>query len=200
MGAKLRLPGLAQTSILSLDADKGELFFPRRGYVRNAKGYTGPMITVLLIRHGIAEDAKSPDSERALTVEGWEKTRAAMRGLVQRGYQPTRGISSPYRRAAETLVCLKEATASGFPLGYCDILKPGTPPAKVETWLRGELADATEGSVLALVSHEPLLSSLVRHLTRRSLEVKKASCTVLHWDGQGFELAVHLTPAELREG
>jgi phosphohistidine phosphatase len=157
------------------------------------------MITVLLIRHGIAEDAKSPDSERALTLEGWEKTRAAMRGLVQRGYLPTRGISSPYRRAAETLICLKEATATGFSLGYCDILKPGTPPAKVETWLRGELADATEDSVLALVSHEPLLSSLVHHLTRRSLEVKKASCTVLHWDGQGFEMAVHFTPAELRE-
>lgn len=166
----------------------------------HAKVYTGAMITLLLIRHGIAEDAKSSDSERALTAEGWEKTRAAMKGLVRRGYVPTRGISSPYRRAAETLVCLKEATADGFPLGYCDVLKPGTPPAKVETWLRGELANADEGTVLALVSHEPLLSSLVRHLVRRSLEVKKASCSVLHWNGQGFEFGVHFTPAELREG
>jgi phosphohistidine phosphatase len=157
------------------------------------------MITVLLIRHGIAEDSKGSDSERALTAEGWEKTRAAMKGLVKRGYLPTRGISSPYRRAAETMVCLKEATAEGFPQGYWDGLKPGGHPRKAETWLLSELAEMKEFDVLALVSHEPFLSTLVRHLTRRSLAVKKASCTVLHWDGKAFEFAAHFTPAELRE-
>jgi phosphohistidine phosphatase len=50
------------------------------------------------------------------------------------------------------------------------------------------------------VSHEPFLSSLIRHLTKRSLDLKKASCTVLHWNGTGFEFASHFTPAELREG
>ena len=158
------------------------------------------MITVLLIRHGIAEDSKGSDAERALTAEGWEKTRAAMRGLVQRGYGPSRGISSPYRRAAETMVCLKEATAEGFPVGYWDGLKPSGHPSKAEDWLRGELADMKEFDVLALMSHEPFLSSLIRQLTRRSIEVKKASCTVLHWDGKAFEFAAHFTPAELREG
>jgi len=157
------------------------------------------MITVLLIRHGIAEDAKGSDAERALTAEGWEKTRAAMKGLVKRGYMPTRGISSPYRRAAETLVCLKEATAEGFPVGYWDGLKSGGHLRKAETWLLGELAEMKEFDVLALVSHEPFLSGLVRHLTKRSLDVKKASCTVLHWDGKSFEFAAHFTPAELRE-
>ena len=156
------------------------------------------MITLLLIRHGIAEDAKGPDAERALTAEGWERTRAAMAGLVRRGYTPTRGISSPYRRAVETLVCLKEATAAGFPVGYWDGLKPGGHSRKAEDWLRGELAEAGEREVLALVSHEPFLSSLVRHLTGRSIEVKKASCTVLHWDGQAFAFAAHFTPSELR--
>lgn len=158
------------------------------------------MITVLLIRHGIAEDSKGSDADRALTAEGWEKTRAAMNGLVQRGYVPTRGISSPYRRAAETMVCLQEATAVGFPVGYWDGLKPGGSPRKAEDWLQGELAEMKDFDVLALVSHEPFLSSLVRHLTRRSLELKKASCTVLHWDGKTLEFAAHFTPAELREG
>lgn len=157
------------------------------------------MITVLLIRHGIAEDSKGSDPDRALTAEGWEKTRAAMKGLVKRGYVPTRGISSPYRRAAETMVCLKEATAGGFPVGYWDGLKPGGHPRKAEDWLLGELAEMKEFDVLALVSHEPFLSTLVRHLTRRSLELKKASCTVLHWDGKALAFAAHFTPAELRE-
>jgi phosphohistidine phosphatase len=157
------------------------------------------MITLLLIRHGIAEDSKGPDAERALTAEGWEKTRAAMKGVVKRGYVPTRGVSSPYRRAAETLVCLQEATANGFPVGYWDGLKPGGHPRKAEDWLRGELAEAGEFDVLAFVSHEPFLSSFIRHLTKRSIDVKKASCTVLHWDGKAFEFAAHFTPAELRE-
>ena len=157
------------------------------------------MITVLLIRHGIAEDTKGPDAERALTAEGWEKTRVAMKGLVKRGYVPTRGISSPYRRAAETMVCLKEATAEGFSVGYWDGLVSGGHPRKAEDWLLGELAEMKEFDVLALVSHEPFLSGLLRHLTRRSIEVKKASCTVLHWDGKTFEFAAHFTPAELRE-
>ena len=71
--------------------------------------YNHDVITLLLIRHGIAEDGKGPDAERALSAEGWEKSRAAMKGLVRRGYVPTRGVSSPYRRAAETMVCLQEA-------------------------------------------------------------------------------------------
>jgi phosphohistidine phosphatase len=157
------------------------------------------MITLLLIRHGIAEDSKASDPERALTAEGWEKTRAAMKGLVKRGYLPTRGVSSPFRRAAETMICLQEATPNGFPVGYWDGLKPGGHLRKAEDWLRGELVDAADFDVLAFVSHEPFLSSLIRQLTKRSLEVKKASCTVLHWDGAGFEFAVHFTPAELRE-
>ena len=59
--------------------------------------YALPMTTLLLIRHGIAEDWRfgHPDAERALTEEGWEKTRAAMRGLVALGHVPDRGISSP---------------------------------------------------------------------------------------------------------
>lgn len=162
--------------------------------------YNDSMITILLIRHGIAEDSKGSDAERALTAEGWEKSRAAMKGLVKRGYVPTRGVSSPYRRAAETMICLKEATPDGFPLGYWDGLKPSGNPRKAADWLLGELADEGGSEVLAFVSHEPFLSGLIHHLTGRSLEIKKASCTVLHWNGTSFEFAVHFTPAELREG
>ena len=158
------------------------------------------MITLLLIRHGIAEDGKGPDAERALSAEGWEKSRAAMKGLVRRGYMPTRGVSSPYRRAAETMVCLQEAAAGGFPVASWDGLTPGGRPGKAEDWLRGELAEMKTPGSLALVSHEPFLSGLVHRLTGRSIEVRRASCTVLHWDGKTFTFAAHFTPAELREG
>lgn len=194
----LRLPGLAQTSILSWDPGAGERFFPKGPGPRIA--ILAPMVTILLIRHGIAEDTPGADSERSLTAEGWEKSRAAMKGLVNRGYRPSRGVCSPYRRAAQTLSCLQEAARGGFPVDSWDGLKPGAPPAKAEAWLLGEMAGMDPSGVLALVSHEPFLSTFIRHLTGRIVEVKKTSCTVLRWDGESFRFSGHLTAAELQEG
>lgn len=159
-----------------------------------------PMITILLIRHGIAEDSRAGlrDADRGLTPEGWEKTRAAMKGLVKRGYVPARGVSSPYRRAAETMVCLKEATPEGFPVGCWDGLEPGGSPEAARDWCELIVAQAHPFETIALVSHQPLCSELVRILTGKAQDHKKASVTVIHWTGGRFELAAHFTPAELR--
>ena len=158
------------------------------------------MITLLLIRHGIAENPRHGlrDPDRALTVEGWEKTRAAMRGLVLRGYLPQRGVASPYRRAAETLACLKEATAEGFPVACWEGLEPDASLAEAEAWLRGLVAEAQPFDTIALVSHQPFVSDLIFRLTGQSPEMRKASCAVLHWNGGGFDLAAHFSPAQLR--
>jgi phosphohistidine phosphatase len=158
------------------------------------------MTVLLLIRHGIAEDFRPghPDSERALTEEGWAKTRAAMKGLVAKGYAPARGISSPYRRALETMACLKEASGSGFPVGYSELLTPEEGSAEVETWLRTLMRGAGEDEVIAFTSHQPLLGDLIARLTGRYFDIKKASCTVVDWNGSGWVFRKHLTPSELR--
>jgi len=158
------------------------------------------VITLLLIRHGIAEDLRrgQRDPDRALTTLGWDRTRAAMRGLVLRGYAPVRGISSPYRRAAETLVCLKEATAEGFPVACWEGLEPEADPAAAEQWLLGLMAESQPFDTIALVSHQPFLSELIHRLTGAVPEMKRASCAVLHWNAGRFELAAHFSPAQLR--
>jgi len=158
------------------------------------------MITLLLIRHGIAENPKPGmrDSDRALTAEGWDRTRAAMRGLVLRGYLPARGVASPYRRAAETLACLKEATADGFPVACWEGLEPDASVPAAEEWLRGLVAEAQPFDTIALVSHMPFLADLLERLTGACPEMKKASCAVLHWNGGRFELGAHFSPAQLR--
>ena len=92
------------------------------------------------------------------------------------------------------------SSAGGFPVVSWDGLTPGGRPGKAEDWLRGELAEMKTPGSLALVSHEPFLSGLVHRLTGRSIAVRRASCTVLHWDGKTFTFAAHFTPAELREG
>ncbi|HJV21838.1 MAG TPA: histidine phosphatase family protein [Holophagaceae bacterium] len=163
------------------------------------------MTTLLLIRHGIAEDwaPGRPDAERALTAEGWEKTRAAMRGLVRMGHVPDRGISSPYRRALETMACLKEAAQStasgtGFPVGVWDGFTPEGDVHAAEAWLRILMRGAGEDERIAVTSHQPFLADLIAHLTGRDVEVRKASCTVVEWMGNGWRFKNHYSPSQLR--
>ena len=157
------------------------------------------MTTLLLIRHGIAEDPLpgQQDADRALTEEGWVRTRAAMKGLVARGYRPTRGFHSPYRRAAETMTCLQEA-AGAFPMESRVDLMPDGRPAQVDLWLRGLMAEASAEEVFVLISHQPFLSDLVFHLTGRDVDVKKASCTVIKWEAAGWRFEGQYQPSELR--
>jgi len=158
------------------------------------------MTKLLLIRHGLAEDPRPgrPDADRALTAQGWARTRLAMAGLVSRGYRPARGVSSPYRRAAETLRCLQEAVQGGFPVETWPGLEPDGHCGVAEAWLMGLLSGAPPGDTIALVSHEPFLSSLVLHLTGAEVEMKKTACSVLSWQDGRFALDAHLMPAELR--
>lgn len=163
------------------------------------------MTKLLLIRHGIAEESRPglPDAERALTQEGWAKTRAAMAGLVARGCIPSRGISSPYRRAMESMACLKEAamaidSAHAFPVGVSDGFTPHGDAEEMDQWLRRLVANARATELIAIASHEPFLSTLIRQLTGQSLDVKKASCTIIEWTGEGWRFERHFKPAELR--
>ncbi|HEU5115135.1 MAG TPA: histidine phosphatase family protein [Isosphaeraceae bacterium] len=158
------------------------------------------MTTLLLIRHGIAEDPRpgQPDSERALTEEGWAKTRAAMKGLVAKGFVPARAISSPYRRALETMACLKEAAGTAFPVGYSELFTPEEDPADTEAWLRTLMRGAGEDEVIAFTSHQPLLGDLIARMTGQYLDIKKAGCTVIDWTGADWRFRKHFAPSELR--
>lgn len=162
------------------------------------------MTTLLLIRHGLAEDGRPglADAGRALTPEGWIRTRAAMKGLVALGQVPDRGFTSPYRRAVETMDCLAEAAAEAsgrvFPMESWEGLQPEGDPAAAEAWLRQRAATAGADARLAVTSHEPFLSALIARLTGTRVDVKKASCTIVAWSGGGWRFERHLKPSELR--
>lgn len=60
-----------------------------------------------VMRHGIAIDSVDPgapaeDSDRALTAEGVERTRAALQGLISFGAVVDRVVTSPYLRCTQT--------------------------------------------------------------------------------------------------
>lgn len=152
------------------------------------------MLTFLLIRHGIAEASRSdlPDSRRALTEEGRLKSRDAFKVLLDKGYVPSLGVSSPFLRAVETLDCLEEVMGRPLPRHVLESLQPGGDPLRVETWLRSMAAEEedTDGvaPVVALVSHQPLCSRLIHQLTGAMQDMHKGSCAVLRFDQGSFSL------------
>lgn len=152
------------------------------------------MLTFLLIRHGIAEASRSdlPDSRRALTDKGREKSKAAFQCLLAKGYLPSLGVSSPFLRAIETLDCLEEIMDRPLPRHVLENLQPGGEPLEVEAWLRSMAATddeaSREPSVVALVSHQPLCSRLIHHLTGTLQDMYKGSCAVLNYDQGRFSL------------
>jgi phosphohistidine phosphatase len=160
------------------------------------------MIKILFIRHGMAENPRTglADSQRALTSQGWTHARAAMKALVEQGLVPTRGVSSPFRRAQETLTCLREAVPGGFPADSWEGLQPEGSCGLGEAWLLGQILGASPEEVLAVVSHEPFLSHFLFHLTGARLPMANAACAVLHWQGGVFRLDSFISPDSSRAG
>ena len=163
------------------------------------------MTTILLIRHGAAEDPRAglPDADRALTEEGWKKTRAAMRGLVRLGYVPDLGASSPARRAVETMACLQEAalkaSKGSLPFTVWEGLLPEGDAVEADAWLQQKVQELNAKGILAVTSHQPFLGELIYWLTGENLEIRKASCTVVEWKGGRWRFRKHYRPSELRE-
>ena len=158
------------------------------------------MTLLLFIRHGIAEayGLSTADAERALSAEGWLKTRRAMAGLVARGYHPNRGISSPYRRAMESMACLKEASPKPFPVGVWEGLEPDGNGVQAEAWLRQLMLGAREAEVMAFTSHQPFLGDLMYRLIGEVLDIGNACCTVVEWRGGQWGFQSHWTSEQLQ--
>ncbi len=153
---------------------------------------------LVLFRHGIAEDPAEgiADAERALTPLGLERTAEAARGLSRLIDRPTRILTSPKTRAAQTAALL----------GSVFELKPETvndlasdTPAPILRMLAGR-----DEKDLLIVGHEPSLSGVVEQLTGARVHLKKAGAAMLEaplrragGDGDGA-LQWLLTPRALR--
>ena len=120
---------------------------------------------VLLIRHAIAEPkadegGTQPDDRlRELTPKGRRRMKRAAKGILY--LVPTIDVlaASPLVRAAQTAEVVSK-TYDGFSITPVPELEPGVAPDVVVEWLR---ENETSGTV-ALVGHEPALSSLATYL------------------------------------
>jgi phosphohistidine phosphatase len=119
-------------------------------------------VEILLLRHGIAEDARpgQPDADRALTREGKQKLRALLRRLAKAAVRPSLILTSPFLRARQTAEIAHEVLAPEAMIVPARALSPGS--SAQEAWEEIRLY-SNQPSVLC-ASHQPLCSELAGFL------------------------------------
>jgi phosphohistidine phosphatase len=143
------------------------------------------MMTLYLVRHGIAVDREDPkcppDTERPLTPKGMKRSHAAALGLRSLKIHPDAVLTSPWLRALQTAEIFSEIM--GFPsrkIAQVDALKGTSTPAD----LFRELAKLRAKTVLCF-GHEPhlhLVIGQVLHTGAKITELKKAGVACLDLD------------------
>jgi phosphohistidine phosphatase len=119
---------------------------------------------VYILRHGVAEDAASGQSDagRRLTEKGKSKLRTILARAREAGVAPDVILTSPLARARETAVIAKEALGFGGELIETEVLVPFSTSVKVWEEIRSDYGDAAQ---ILLVGHDPLFSDFVCFLT-----------------------------------
>lgn len=133
---------------------------------------------LIIMRHGTAEDFHADgDHARELIDKGYEQSKRQARRIAGLGLLPSLVLSSPLMRCRQTAETFcKEAGISGPMMQSW--LACGMDP---ETALK-ELGAYTEFGTVAIVGHEPDLSSLVAWITGSdggSIRMRKATVAVL---------------------
>lgn len=156
---------------------------------------------LLLIRHAIAVPRGTPgiqDDDRPLTPKGEKRFREVARALATIVKRPDALLTSPLPRARRTA----EIAAQGF---------GGPAPQDVPALAGGSLSDLQAAldeypgdALLALVGHEPHLSSLLAHLVGgvpERLTFRKGGAALVELPGSledGATLLFYLPPRVLR--
>ena len=135
---------------------------------------------IVLMRHGIAEDAGPAtdfrDEPRALTAEGVERTRAAARGLARLALGIEEVVSSPLVRCRQTAQIVG-ATLDIAPTED-ERLRPG---AELDTVADLLLEHPDTGCIL-LCGHQPDMSGIAAELTGGLMEFRKGAVAVIETD------------------
>lgn len=130
-------------------------------------------MNLYIVRHAIAVERgtsgyEEDDSQRPLTDAGRKKMKKIVRGLAQLGTEFDVILSSPYVRARDTATILAKEFEMKDKLAFSDNL---IPPGNFED-LINEIHEQHDVNSLALVGHEPMLSSLISWLTTGNTDMK----------------------------
>ena len=140
---------------------------------------------ILIIRHGVAEEAEAgsgskaqEDALRELTKDGRRKMRKAAKGLNRIVPSVDLIASSPLARACQTAEIVASAFG-GVRVVQIAALSPRKPPAQLLDWINAHPPDST----VALVGHEPHLSTflcwILTGLQESFISLKKGSVALV---------------------
>lgn len=122
-------------------------------------------MNLYIVRHAIAIKPGTPgyedDSQRPLTDTGHKKMKKIAKGLRRLNVELDMILTSPYVRARDTANILAKEFDLKDKIAFSDNL---TPPGEFEKLIK-EMQENYNVSSLALVGHEPMLSSLISWLT-----------------------------------
>jgi phosphohistidine phosphatase len=165
-------------------------------------------MNLYIIRHAIAVDEGTAgyesDSERPLTDKGRKKMRQIAKGLRNLGVEFDLILSSPYVRARETAEILAEVFKMKKNITFTENLIPMANPEL----LIGEINQAYSVGSIAVVGHEPHLSTLIGILIAENAKIdltlkKGGVCYItaddLHHSDHRATLEWLLTPGILTE-
>lgn len=142
---------------------------------------------LLVIRHAIAEDrdefaeSGQPDDQRPLTKDGIRKMKKAAQGLKEIVGQINHLATSPLTRAAQTA----EIVGDVLETGGADVIPALVPDARPEDFVAWCEAHHDK-NVIAIVGHEPHLSSLIMWLVAgrgdSRVELKKGGACLIDFE------------------
>jgi phosphohistidine phosphatase len=141
---------------------------------------------IYFIRHGIAVDptATDDDRDRWLTKQGIKKVRQVASSLRGLDLEFDIIISSPLVRAEQTAEILINQGLSEV-LGIQPDLAPGGNLEQWVQWLKDYQAQHPQAQSMAVVGHEPGLSTwtemLLFNQVFQRLQLKKAGIIAVHW-------------------
>ena len=129
-------------------------------------------MNLYIVRHAIAVPREDPgyddDSQRPLTDAGRKKFKKIAKGLAQLGTEFDVILTSPYVRARDTAKILAKEFGMKNNVAFSDNL---IPPGNFENLIK-EIQEKYDVNNLALVGHEPMLSTLISWLTTGNTDAK----------------------------
>lgn len=135
-------------------------------------------MTILLMRHGEAEVLARSDFDRKLTDRGRQQAQGVATKLIEGGYSADLLFSSPYPRAVETADIV--AAKLGLPAVSENELVPDGDPKIVIDFLDRNVNTSIESKMNVMaVTHQPLVSRLIKLLTGEDVPMKTANVAVI---------------------
>ncbi|MFK7985127.1 MAG: histidine phosphatase family protein [Sandaracinaceae bacterium] len=151
---------------------------------------------ILIVRHGEAVGAHvaGGDENRYLTPNGRATSDRVAAALDQLGHTPTHIYTSPLVRAVQTAERFAHAASHPGPVVTHRPLVPGGPTAQALAVLEAH----GDTDTIALVSHEPTVSTLSAFLTQsRPLGFPTSGVAVLDGNAHGARLIGRFDPISL---